>query len=225
MSPPSRWPSSAGTAGRHPRQPDRPDRRSRTRRLGRRSRGPEDQPRRGAPETCPDGSAGPPRRHRAPGHARPGGCRRPHPHRAGTPQPARGAVMTPSAVTGTLLHHLVAGSHAEGITTLGVEAAIGHDDCVLLIAEPGPDFTGETWQLPGGPVLPGQTLTDALPPAVAAIALTIDEVTGYLGHPDPAGPETTRACRFTAPGPDPATTRRHPPAGPPPAPGPDTTPP
>src|SRR5258708_12299749 len=105
--------------------------------------------------------------------------------------------MTPSAVTGTLLHHLVAGSHAEGIPTLGVEAAIGHDDCVLLIAEPGPDFTGETWQLPGGPVLPGQTLTDALHPAVAAIALTIDEVTGYLGHHDHAGTETTRVFRFT----------------------------
>src|SRR5258708_7038890 len=98
--------------------------------------------------------------------------------------------MTPSAVTGTLLHHLVAGSHAEGITTLGVEAAIGHDDCVLLIAEPGPDFTGETWHLPGGPVLPGQPLTDAPPPAAAAIALPIDQATRYLGHHHHAAPHT-----------------------------------
>ena len=131
-------PSSAGTAGRHLRQPDRPDRRSRTRRLGRRSRGPQDQPRRGAAEARPAGSAGPPRRHRAPRHARPGRYRRPHPHRAGTTRPT-GAVMTPPAVTGTLLHDLVTRSHAEGITTLGVEAAIEHDDRVLLIvrARPG----------------------------------------------------------------------------------------
>ena len=57
--------------------------------------------------------------------------------------------MTP-AVTAGLLHDLVTHSHAEGITALGVEAAIEHDDRVLLIAEPGPDFTDETWQLPGG---------------------------------------------------------------------------
>ena len=72
--------------------------------------------------------------------------------------------MTTPAVTGALLHHLVTGSHAEGITALAVEAAIEHDDRILLITEPGPDFD-DTWQLPGGPVLPGQTLTDALHPA------------------------------------------------------------
>lgn len=96
--------------------------------------------------------------------------------------------MTTAAVTSMLLHHLVTGSHAEGITALGVEAAIEHDDRILLIAEPGPDFTDETWQLPGGPVLPGQTLTDALHPAVAAIGLAIDEITGYLGHHDHPAP-------------------------------------
>jgi hypothetical protein len=32
------------------------------------------------------------------------------------------------AVTGTLLHHLSVGTQAEGITALGVEAAIGHDE-------------------------------------------------------------------------------------------------
>ncbi len=94
--------------------------------------------------------------------------------------------MTPAAVTGTLLHDLVTGTHAEGITALGVETVIEHNDAVLLVAEPGPDFD-DTWQLPGGPVLPGQTLTDALHPAAAAIGLTIDEVTGYLGHHGQAG--------------------------------------
>ncbi len=117
--------------------------------------------------------------------------------------------MTPAAVTGTLLHHLVASSHAEGITALGVEAAIGHDDRVLLIAEPGPDFTDETWQLPAGPVLPGQTLTDALHPAVAAIGLTIDEVTGYLGHHDHPGDQATRVFCFAVTVTDPDTICRH----------------
>ena len=45
--------------------------------------------------------------------------------------------MTPPAVTGALLHDLVTGSHAEGITALGVEAVVEHDDRILLIAEPG----------------------------------------------------------------------------------------
>jgi ADP-ribose pyrophosphatase YjhB (NUDIX family) len=117
--------------------------------------------------------------------------------------------MTP-AVTARLLHVLVAGSHAEGITALGVEAVIEHDDRVLLIAEPGPDFTDETWQLPGGPVLPGQTLTDALHPAVAAIGLAIDEVTGYLGHHDHPGAQATiRVFRFAVTVTDPGAICRH----------------
>ena len=118
--------------------------------------------------------------------------------------------MTPAAVTGTLLHDLVTHSHAEGITALGVEAAIEHDDRILLIAEPGPDFTDDTWQLPAGPVLPGQTLTDALHPAVAAIGLTIDEITGYLGHHDHPGDQaTTRVFRFAVTVTDPGAICRH----------------
>lgn len=117
--------------------------------------------------------------------------------------------MTPAAVTGTLLHDLVTGSHAEGITALGVETVIEHNDAVLLIAEPGPDFD-DTWQLPGGPVLPGQTLTDALHPAAAAIGLTIDEVTGYLGHHDyPGAQATTRVFRFAVTVTDPGAICRH----------------
>ena len=49
--------------------------------------------------------------------------------------------MTAAAVTARLLHHLIAGSHAEGITELAVEAAIGHQDNdgqILLIASPAP---------------------------------------------------------------------------------------
>jgi hypothetical protein len=118
--------------------------------------------------------------------------------------------MTPAAVTAALVHDLAAGSHAEGITALGVEAAIEHDDRVLLIAEPGPDFTDETWQLPAGPVLPGQTLTDALHPAIAAIGLAIGEITGYLGHHDHAGGRvTTRVFRFAVTVTDPGAICRH----------------
>jgi len=118
--------------------------------------------------------------------------------------------MTPPAVTGTLLHNLVTHSHAEGITALGVEAAIEHDDRILLIPEPGPDFTDETWQLPAGPVLPGQTLTDALHPAVASIGLTIDGITGYLGHHDHPGVlATTRVFRFAVTVTDPGAICRH----------------
>ena len=93
--------------------------------------------------------------------------------------------MTPIVtVTDELLHQLVAGSHAEGITELAVACAIDHDDRTLLIAEPGLDFIDGSWELPAGWVLPGETLTDALAKTLAVIGLDLDEVTGYLGHQD-----------------------------------------
>ena len=91
-----------------------------------------------------------------------------------------------------------------------MEAAIEHDDRVLLIVQPGPDFTDDAWQLPACLVLPGQTLTDALHPAVAAIGLAIDEITGYLGHHDHAGDwATIRVFRFTVTVTDPGAICRH----------------
>lgn len=90
--------------------------------------------------------------------------------------------MTPAAVTDALLHDLVACAHGEGITSLAVACSIDHHDRILLIVEPGVDFIDHTWQLPSGPVLPGETLTDALPKALASIGLDLDEVIGYLGH-------------------------------------------
>jgi ADP-ribose pyrophosphatase YjhB (NUDIX family) len=92
--------------------------------------------------------------------------------------------MTPVAVTDTLLHQLVAGSHAEGVIAMDVTAAIAYDGRILLIAEPAVDFIDDTWQLPTGPVLPGETLDDALAKAVAALGLDLDRITGYLGHHD-----------------------------------------
>ncbi len=101
-----------------------------------------------------------------------------------------------TAITGRLLHDLVAGTHAEGITALAVEATINRDDRTLLIAEDGADFTDVSWRLPGGPVLPGQTLADALHVTIAGIGLSIDQITGYLGHHDHAGARATRVFCF-----------------------------
>jgi 8-oxo-dGTP diphosphatase len=92
--------------------------------------------------------------------------------------------MTPVAVTTDLLHHLVTGSHAEGVTAMAVASTIDHDGRILLIVQPGLDFIDDTWQLPIGPVLPGETLTDALLKAVTALGLSVQQVTGYLGHID-----------------------------------------
>ena len=92
--------------------------------------------------------------------------------------------MTPVAVTTSLLHDLVTSSYAEGITDLAVACAVTHQDRILLFVEPGRDFIDDTWQLPVGPVLPGESLGDALPRTVAVGGLSIEEVTGYLGHDD-----------------------------------------
>jgi 8-oxo-dGTP diphosphatase len=101
-----------------------------------------------------------------------------------------------TAITRRLLQDLVAGTHAEGITALAVEAAIDRDDRTLLIAEDGAGFTDLSWQLPGGPVQPGQTLTDALHATTARIGLSIDQITGYLGHHDRTGARATRVFCF-----------------------------
>lgn len=106
--------------------------------------------------------------------------------------------MTTPPVTADLLNHLVAGSHAEGVTALAVQAVISRDDeHVLLLADPGLDVIDHTWQLPAGPVLPGQSLTDALDPVAASLGMSIHEVTGYLGHRDEhTSQQVVRTFRF-----------------------------
>lgn len=106
--------------------------------------------------------------------------------------------MTAAAVTPDLLHHLLTSCHAEGITAISVAATIDHDGRILLIGEPGLDFINDTWELPTGPVLPGETLTDALPKNLATIGLDLEQVTGYLGHHDriDSDGEPTRVFRF-----------------------------
>lgn len=104
--------------------------------------------------------------------------------------------MTPVAVTTDLLHDLVAGSHAEGVTAMDVTATVDHDGRVLLITHPGLDLSDDTWQLPTGPVLPGETLTDAVAKTLAVIGLDLNQITGYLGHHDRGDDEITRVFGF-----------------------------
>jgi 8-oxo-dGTP diphosphatase len=115
--------------------------------------------------------------------------------------------MTTVAVTTDLLHHLVTGTHAEGISAIAVTATLDHDGATLLIVEPGQDFIDDTWQLPSSVVLPAQTLTDALAQTLAGIGLSIDEVTGYLGHHDEHDPDsaTTRVFNFAVTVTDPSS--------------------
>lgn len=89
-----------------------------------------------------------------------------------------------TTVTDQLIRQLVAGSHAEGTTRLGVAAAIEDDDRVLLIAAENNDFQ-PVWQLPFDLVLPGETLLWALARTVTVTTgLGVGEVTGYIGHHD-----------------------------------------
>lgn len=104
--------------------------------------------------------------------------------------------MTPVAVTTDLLHDLVSHCHAEGFTDMAVACTVDHDGRILLIVEPGIDFIDDAWQLPTGPVLPGEMLTDALAKILAAIGLSLDEVTGYLGHHDRVDGDITRVFCF-----------------------------
>lgn len=92
--------------------------------------------------------------------------------------------MTHLAVTDSLLHELVGGSHAEGTTCLAVAAAIEHHDRTLLIAEIDDGFES-VWQLPTDRVLPGETLLQGLHRSVSLITgLGVVDVTGYAGHHD-----------------------------------------
>ena len=111
--------------------------------------------------------------------------------------------MTP-AVTDSLLHELVTGSHAEGTTCLAVAAAIEHHDCTLLVASAYDDFE-PVWQLPSDLVLPGETLILGLYRAVSvATGLDIIDVTGYLGHHDRLiNDEVVRTFVFTVTADDP----------------------
>lgn len=107
--------------------------------------------------------------------------------------------MTPTAVTDALLHHLVTSSRAEGTGQFAVAAAITDDSRLLLCGHTTKDFDQE-WDLPGGMVLPGETLTSALDRILASgYGLDIVSIPGYLGSHDRIGAdEMTRTFVFTA---------------------------
>jgi len=107
--------------------------------------------------------------------------------------------MMRAAVTEDLLHELVTGSHAEGVTRLASAALFEHGDRVLLILTVDPDDVDDTWELPADLVLPGEPLNDTLHRIAAGVGLHIDRVTGYLGHHDRhVGDDVVRTFVFAA---------------------------
>jgi ADP-ribose pyrophosphatase YjhB (NUDIX family) len=107
--------------------------------------------------------------------------------------------MTPSAVTDSLLHDLVAFARAEGAWQFAVAAVVTSDDRVLFCGRTTHDFDQE-WDLPGGMALPGETLADALDRILACdYGLSITEIPRYLGSYDHLdGGEIIRTFAFTA---------------------------
>lgn len=106
--------------------------------------------------------------------------------------------MIPRPVTTSLIHHLVAGSHAEATTRLAVAVVVEAHDRVLLTAVTADNFDC-LWEPPTDLVLPGETLTDAVHRTAAQAEVDIDRVTGYLGHRDVrAGDDIVRTFAFAA---------------------------
>jgi 8-oxo-dGTP diphosphatase len=90
-------------------------------------------------------------------------------------------------------------------TYLHVAAIVEHADRILLLARGGDGFLDATWQAPTALVLTGDTLLDVLHRSLAPAGLTVDSVTGYLGHYDHGlgGDEFVRAFNFAVAVPDP----------------------
>jgi ADP-ribose pyrophosphatase YjhB (NUDIX family) len=118
--------------------------------------------------------------------------------------------MTPAAVTDALLHDLVTFSRAEGAGQLAAAAVITLDDRVLFCGRPTADFD-HTWDLPGGTVLPGETLTDTLARSLACnYGLSIQQIPAYLGcYQHVLAGEPVRTFVFTAACADPHQICRH----------------
>jgi len=78
-------------------------------------------------------------------------------HRAG--QPPGQDPMTRHLLASGRYQHLVTDAHAAGITRLAIAAVVDHHDQILFIDGPAGLDPARTWDLPGGTVPPGQTLT------------------------------------------------------------------
>ncbi|MFF0391498.1 NUDIX domain-containing protein [Kitasatospora sp. NPDC004615] len=80
---------------------------------------------------------------------------------------------------------LAAEAEAAGITGFVAAAVINHDGRVLLVRRNPDDYMGGLWEIPSGTVESGETVLDALRRETGEeTGLTIDQVTGYLGHFD-----------------------------------------
>lgn len=89
-------------------------------------------------------------------------------------------VTSPEFVAG-----LAADAEAAGITGFVAAAVINHDGRVLLVRRNPDDYMGGMWEIPSGTVETGETILDALHRETAEeTGLTIDQVTGYIGHFD-----------------------------------------
>jgi hypothetical protein len=94
-------------------------------------------------------------------------------------------MTAPQPPTEALHHHLAATAADHGITDLAVAAVItDHDQHTLLLRHNRTDDPHYFWDLPTGPVLPGHTIPDALEDTITTAGLTLEGITGYLGHHD-----------------------------------------
>ncbi|MER7668952.1 NUDIX domain-containing protein [Kitasatospora sp. NPDC096128] len=89
-------------------------------------------------------------------------------------------VTSPEFVAG-----LAADAEAAGITGFVAAAVINHDGRVLLVRRNPDDYMGGMWEIPSGTVETGETILDAMYRETAEeTGLTVDQVTGYIGHFD-----------------------------------------
>ncbi|WP_316528109.1 NUDIX hydrolase [Kitasatospora brasiliensis] len=89
-------------------------------------------------------------------------------------------VTSPEFVAG-----LAADAEAAGITGFVAAAVINHDGRTLLVRRNPDDYMGGMWEIPSGTVEAGETILDALYRETAEeTGLTVDQVTGYIGHFD-----------------------------------------
>ncbi|MDH6126061.1 NUDIX domain-containing protein [Kitasatospora sp. GP82] len=96
---------------------------------------------------------------------------------------------------------LAADAEAAGITGFVAAAVINHDGRVLLVRRNPDDYMGGMWEIPSGTVETGETILDALHrETIEETGLTIDQVTGYIGHFDYQNSRggTTRQFNFAA---------------------------
>ncbi|WP_031075469.1 NUDIX hydrolase [Streptomyces sp. NRRL WC-3742] len=89
-------------------------------------------------------------------------------------------VTSPEFVAG-----LAADAEAAGITGFVAAAVINHDGRVLLVRRNPDDYMGGMWEIPSGTVETGETILDAMYRETAEeTGLTVDQVSGYIGHFD-----------------------------------------